>query len=104
MPEQEIIRTEIFTVDHVMPDSYGNLTVTDKEGSEHKVNAKHVDLHGVFVPGMAVEVGIANFNKRDYIHTAIQVGDALPNAKTVKLNNSNIMLRFFLFDPIYLER
>ena len=77
MPEVEIIRKEIFTVDHCETDDYGNMTVTDHAGGTHKVNAKHKAIHPVFEPGIAVEVGYGEYMQKEFIHTARQVKDGL---------------------------
>lgn len=78
MAEVTIVRKEIIVVDHVVPDSYGNLIVADKAGNEYRVNANHNSLHPVFQPGAAVELGYGNFMNKEYIHTAVQVKDNIP--------------------------
>lgn len=82
MPEVEIIRTEVFVVDHSESDEHGNLSVVDKDRVSHKVNKKHESIHSVFTDGMAVEVGYGTFKGFEFIHTARQVKDGIGEIKT----------------------
>ena len=84
MTEVAIVRTEIFTVESVALDGYGNLIVIDKTGKERRVNKKHESLHPVFVAGQAVEVGLGNFMNREFIHTAKAVAEGLAPPVTSK--------------------
>ncbi len=83
MPEVAIVRTEIFTIESVALDGYGNLVVIDKTGKERRVNKKHESLHPVFVAGQAVEVGLGNFMNKEFIHTAKAVAEGLAPPPTV---------------------
>ncbi len=92
MPEKKqnpIIRTEIFVVDHSETNNYGNLIVTPKEDGgvttkTYKVGNKRSSLFDVFQPDTAVEVGYSEYMNREYIASARQVKDAIPD-KPVKL-------------------
>lgn len=87
MPEKKqnpIIRNEIFVVDHSEMNDYGDLIVTPKEDGgattkTYKVGNKRSSLFGVFQPDMAVEVGYSEYMNREYIASARQVKDAIPN-------------------------
>ncbi len=75
--EVDIIRTEVFVVDHSDQDEYGNLNVVSKEGKAYRINKKHEPIHSMFTDEMAVEVGYGYFMNKEFIHTARQVKDAI---------------------------
>ena len=80
MPQQkpQITRYEVFTIAEATKNSYGDLIVTDTQGTERKIGNKRSRLFEVFQPGAEIKVGYAVYMEREYIASAEQTGKHIP--------------------------
>lgn len=74
MPQTEIVRKDIFTVNKTMVDTYGNLVITTDKGVGYKIGKKREQLFPIFQPGAEVNVGFASYMNKEYIAEASQTG------------------------------
>ena len=83
MPEAVITKSKSIVVDSVGTNDYGDLTFTDKEGTEYRISAKRIQFFTeTIVPNMAVQLNYAKSNYagviKEYVYSAVQVKDKLP--------------------------
>jgi len=86
MPQQkpQITRYEVFAVSEATKNNYGDLIVTDTQGTERKIGNKRNRLFEVFQPGSEVKVGYAVYMEREYIASAEQTGKHIPEVEKVE--------------------
>ncbi len=110
----KIERTAILVVSSTKQNQYGDLIVTDKEGTEHKVGNKRPHLFDQFQENRAVEVGYSSYMNREYIAAAHLVEGELPDPKesgkmpvehtekapsTVKTDTESVKIRSMAIAP-----
>ncbi len=82
MADVEITRKKIIVVDSVGKNDYGDLIFNDKEGNDYKVSAKRRQYFDKIIElDAAVQLNYSSFKGREYVYSAVQVKDSLPEAK-----------------------